>query len=92
MCFDGARDGVLISVLGLCPLVGSDVTAGSDGPQVIGVVDTAAALAHHPAMIGSIAAGLFPRDLSLDPATGQVLVTNFNSGTVEVFTSPVNAR
>ena len=43
-------------------------------------------------MIGSIPAWLFPRDLSLDPATGQVLVANFNSGTVEVFNSPVNAR
>ena len=67
-------------------------STGSDGPQVIDVVDTAAALAHHPALIGSIAAGLFPRDLSFDPATGQVLVANLNSATVEVFNPPLNVR
>jgi hypothetical protein len=32
--------------------------------------------------------GLFPRDLTLDQAAGQVLVGNFNSDTVEEFPVP----
>ena len=39
-------------------------------------------------MIGVVPAGLFPRDLSLDEATGQVMVGNFLSGSVEQFPVP----
>jgi hypothetical protein len=35
-----------------------------------------------------VPAGLFPRDLAYDPATGQVLLANFNSGTIEEFPEP----
>jgi hypothetical protein len=35
-----------------------------------------------------VPAGLFPRDLSFDQATGQVMLANFNSGTVEEFPVP----
>jgi 6-phosphogluconolactonase (cycloisomerase 2 family) len=35
-----------------------------------------------------VPAGLFPRDLNLDQATGHVLLGNYNSGTVEVFPVP----
>lgn len=61
---------------------------GSDRPQSIAVVNTGAALAHRPALIGEIPAGLFPRDVHVDPSTGQVLVGNFTSDTVEVFKQP----
>ncbi len=63
-------------------------STGSDRPQTITVIDTGAALAHRPPLIGEIPAGLFPRDLNVDPSTDQVLVANFNSNTVEVFTQP----
>ncbi len=61
---------------------------GSDAPQTVSVIDTDAALAHRPALIGAVPAGLFPRDLTFDPATGDVLLANFNSGTVEEFRVP----
>lgn len=40
------------------------------------------------ALAGAVPAGLFPRDLSFDPATGQVLPANFNSGTIEQLAEP----
>lgn len=61
---------------------------GGGGAQTVSVLDTAAALAHRPALIGSVSAGLFPRDVSIDPASGTVLLANFNSGTVEEFSVP----
>jgi DNA-binding beta-propeller fold protein YncE len=67
---------------GLVPGTASDV------PQTVSVVDTAAALARRPAVIGAVPAGLFPRDLSLDRATGEILLANFTSGTVEEFPVP----
>ena len=60
----------------------------SDRAQTIPVVDTHAALSHRPAVIGALSAGLFLRDLNVDPSTGQVLVANFNSNTVELFSQP----
>jgi hypothetical protein len=36
----------------------------------------------------SVIAGLFPRDLTLDQATSQVLLGNYGSGTVEEFRVP----
>jgi hypothetical protein len=39
-------------------------------------------------LIGTVPAGLFPRDLTFDPATGEVLLANFNSATVEEFRAP----
>jgi hypothetical protein len=35
-----------------------------------------------------VPAGLLPRDLTFDQATGQVLLGNFNSDTVEEFPVP----
>jgi 6-phosphogluconolactonase (cycloisomerase 2 family) len=61
---------------------------GSDVPQTVSIINTAAALAHRSALVGAVPAGLFPRDLTLDQATGQVLLGNFNSGTVEEFPVP----
>jgi DNA-binding beta-propeller fold protein YncE len=68
---------------GLVPGTGSNV------PQTVSVIDTAAALAHRPAVVGVLPAGLFPRDITLDAATGQVLLANFNSGTIEEFPVPI---
>jgi 6-phosphogluconolactonase (cycloisomerase 2 family) len=67
---------------GLVPGTGGNV------PQTVAVVDTAAALAHKPALLGTVPAGVFPRDLSVDPASGQAFVANFNSGTIEEFPVP----
>ena len=56
-----------------------ELVAGSTGSgvaQTITVVNTRAALADRPALIGEIRAGLFPRDVNVDPSTGQVLVGN----------------
>lgn len=46
------------------------------------VVNVAAALAGHPAVVGHIRAGLFPRDMTVAP-DGTLLVSNFDSGQVE---------
>ena len=40
------------------------------------------------AVAGVVPAGLFPRDLTFDQATGQVLLGNFTSGAVEEFPVP----
>jgi DNA-binding beta-propeller fold protein YncE len=48
------------------------------------VVDTAAALAGRPAVIGTIAAQLFPREMALEPGGADLLVGNFGSKTLEV--------
>jgi hypothetical protein len=67
---------------GLVPGTGTDV------PQTVSVINTVAALAHRSALIGAVPTGLFPRDLALDQATGQVMLGNFNSATVEEFPVP----
>jgi 6-phosphogluconolactonase (cycloisomerase 2 family) len=67
---------------GLVPGTGGNV------PQTVAVIYTAAALAHKPALLGTVSAGVFPRDLSVDPASGQAFVANFNSGTIEEFRVP----
>jgi hypothetical protein len=67
---------------GLVPGTGSNVA------QTVSVISTAAALAQRPAIVGVVLAGLFPRDLTMDQATGQVLLGNFISGTIEEFPAP----
>jgi DNA-binding beta-propeller fold protein YncE len=47
------------------------------------VVSTKSALAHRPAIIGTVRAGLFPREMALEPAGTVLLVGNFGSGTLE---------
>ena len=61
---------------------------GSKQPQAVSVVNTAAALDHRPALIGVVSAGLFPRDITFDRATGRVLVANFDSYSIEEFPPP----
>ena len=46
-------------------------------------VNTSAALAHRPAVLGHIDSGLFPRDMAVTPSGRSVLVANFESGQLE---------
>jgi DNA-binding beta-propeller fold protein YncE len=57
---------------------------GADGQQAeLTIVNAAAALAHRPAVTGTVRAGLFPREMSLDAPARSLLVTNFGSGELE---------
>ena len=47
------------------------------------VVDTSAALAHRPAVVGTIATGAFPREMALEPDGGTLLVGDFGSSQFE---------
>jgi DNA-binding beta-propeller fold protein YncE len=47
----------------------------------LAVIDTTAALAGRPALLGYLPAGQFPRDVSL--AGGQLLVANYESSSLE---------
>jgi DNA-binding beta-propeller fold protein YncE len=61
----------------------SDRVVGSPG-QWLSVVDTAAALAGRPALVGQIPAGAFPRDVAVAPGGADVLVANYDSDQVEL--------
>jgi hypothetical protein len=50
----------------------------------LAVVDTEAAMAHQPALLGTIRAGLFPREMTVLPGQQILLVTNFSSDQVEL--------
>jgi DNA-binding beta-propeller fold protein YncE len=47
------------------------------------VVRTAAALAHHPALVGTIHTGLFPRELAVEANHPTLLVGNYGSNQLE---------
>lgn len=47
------------------------------------VVDTSAALAHRPAVVGTIATGAFPREMALEPDGSTLLVGDFESDQLE---------
>ncbi len=48
------------------------------------IVDTDAALAGKPALLGTVPTGMFPRELAVEPGGKTVLVTNFASGQLEL--------
>jgi DNA-binding beta-propeller fold protein YncE len=48
------------------------------------IVDTNAALAGKPALLGTVPTGIFPRELAVEPSAKTVLVTNFASGQLEL--------
>jgi DNA-binding beta-propeller fold protein YncE len=54
----------------------------------LSVVDVAAALAGRPAVIGSIPAGQFPREMALVPGGQRLLVSNYLSGQLEAISVP----
>jgi hypothetical protein len=70
------------------------VIADSDRFDVAGkvanlsVVNVAAALAGKPAMVGYIRAGLFPREMALEPGGRTLLVTNYASDQLEAVSVP----
>jgi DNA-binding beta-propeller fold protein YncE len=47
------------------------------------VVRAAAALAHHPALVGTISTGAFPREMALEPTRPTLLVGNFGSNQLQ---------
>ncbi len=47
------------------------------------LVSAAAALAHHPALRGTISTGTFPREMALEPSRPTLLVGNFGSNQLE---------
>ena len=55
------------------------------------VVDVRAALAHHASVLGTIAAGLFPREMSLEPNGHTLLVGNFGDGAINVYNPTTGA-
>lgn len=52
------------------------------------VLSTVAVLAHRPAILGTVRAGPFPQQMALEPNGQTLLVTDFDSGNIEVV--PVN--
>jgi DNA-binding beta-propeller fold protein YncE len=77
--------------IGLLPFAGgsrllvadSGRSTGGAGARGLTVIDTTRALAGRPAVLGSIATGLDPRQLSLVPRRATALVTNYGSKQVE---------
>ncbi|MGH3204000.1 MAG: YncE family protein [Streptosporangiaceae bacterium] len=67
------------------------LVAGPSGRADVSVISTGAALAGRPALIGVLPSGLFPRELSYDTAGGSVLMSNFLSATVQMFSVPAAA-
>jgi DNA-binding beta-propeller fold protein YncE len=59
-----------------------------NSPQTVSVVSARAVLAGRPALIGTIPAGKFPREFGYDPVTGEVVLSNYLSGTIEIFRFP----
>jgi DNA-binding beta-propeller fold protein YncE len=76
------RNGTLIVVADSNRFVVRGATAD------LSVVNVAAALAARPAVLGSIPAGLFPREMALVPGGRQLLVTNYASGQLEAVSVP----
>jgi len=52
------------------------------------IVDTNAALAGKPALLGTVPTGMFPRELAVEPRSNTLLVTNFISGKLETVKLP----
>jgi DNA-binding beta-propeller fold protein YncE len=68
------------------------LVAPSSGPADVSVINTGAALAGRTALLGVLPAGLFPRELSYDAADRSVLMSNFLSATVQMFSVPAAAN
>ena len=63
-------------------------TSVSSATADLSVVNVAAALAGRPAVLGIIPAGMFPREMALEPGGQTLLVTNYASGQLEAISVP----
>jgi len=70
------RGGALIAV------ADSNRFAASGASASLSVVSVAAALAGHPAVVGDLPTGMFPRDMAVSP-DGTLLVSDYASGQVQ---------
>lgn len=61
----------------------SDRFAASGARADLIVVSAAAALAHRPAVLGTIPTGMFPREMAVRPSNNTLLVGNFGSEQLE---------
>jgi DNA-binding beta-propeller fold protein YncE len=80
--------GLLVLNRGQLLLVGDSDRYNIPGGSALSLVSTGDALAGRPAVLGSLAAGQFPRDLSYDASAGVILVPNFVSDDVELLGLP----
>lgn len=65
-------------------IVGNSARFSSpSGEQTLSVINTLRAIRGEKSLMGTIQAGSFPRELSFDPASNEVLLTNFNSDNIE---------
>ncbi len=80
--------GLLVLNRGQLLVVGDSDRYGIPGGSGISLVSAADALAGRPAVLGSLPAGQFPRDLSYDTGAGVLLVPNFLSDDVELLSLP----
>jgi hypothetical protein len=80
----GAEPVGLAAVRGgtLLMVADSNRFAASGERSALSVVSVSAALARHPAIVGDIPTGLFPRDMALSP-DGTLLVSDYASQQVQ---------
>jgi DNA-binding beta-propeller fold protein YncE len=71
------RDGTMVVV------ADSDRFNVSGQAASLAVVSVPDALAHKPALLGYLPAGMFPREMALEPGGRTLLVTNYQSGQLE---------
>jgi DNA-binding beta-propeller fold protein YncE len=85
----------LLAVNGGSTILVADSDRGLVGPSSglanVSVINAEAALAGRPALLGVLPAGLFPRELSYDTADSAILMSNFQSATVQMFSAPAAA-
>jgi DNA-binding beta-propeller fold protein YncE len=79
---------VLVRNGSLVVVADSNRFAAAGATSDLSVVDVAAALAGRSAVVGSIPAGKFPREMALEPDGQRLLVSNYASGQLEAVSIP----
>jgi DNA-binding beta-propeller fold protein YncE len=79
---------VLVKNDSLVVVADSNRFAAAGATSDLSVVDVAAALAGRSAVVGSIPAGKFPREMALEPDGQRLLVSNYASGQLEAVSIP----
>jgi 6-phosphogluconolactonase (cycloisomerase 2 family) len=59
--------------------------SAADAPQSITLLDARKVLSGQPGLLATIPVGAFPRELSLQSDGRTLLLTNYNSNTVDLF-------